>query len=244
MVCCMDITKQIKKILDKTEDGIIMTPADFGVSVNQQPSLIVALNRLVANGKLKRLSKGKYYKPIQSQYFGEIPPDTYELVKDFILKEGKRIGYITGTNAFSRLGLTTQISGTVLIGTNTYRRPLRRGIEKIAFVLQPNPICEEDMDLYVILDALRFIQRIPATTPSEAVEMLLPIIKRLPKQRKNHLQDLALAYTPSVRALLGAMCEQLSIPCKRLKNSLNGTTYYRLHIDDDILSTKSNWRII
>jgi hypothetical protein len=190
------------------------------------------------------LSKGKYYKPIQSQYFGEIPPDTFELVKDFILKEGKRIGYITGTNAFSRLGLTTQISGTVLIGTNTYRRPLRRGIEKIAFVLQPNPICEEDVDLYVILDALRFIQRIPATTPSEAVAMLLPIIKRLPKQRKNHLQDLALAYTPSVRALLGAMCEQLSIPCKRLKNSLNGTTYYRLHIDDDVLLTKSNWRII
>ena len=239
----MSIADKIKKVVERTKPGVVITPADFSIPVAQQPSLIVALNRLVAAGVLKRLSKGKYFKQMNS-IFGALPPETSEIVKDFIVKENKVIGYITGTNAFSELGLTTQISGAILIGTNTYRRPMLRGNNKIAFVLQPNPICEEDIPLYVILDALLFVKRIPATTPSEAVEILIPIIKRLPKQKQKRLQELAMAYTPYVRALLGAIYEQSSLPCKKLKDSLNGTSYYRLPIDNDVLPTKTNWRII
>ena len=241
----MSLIDKIRKILARTEDGMVLTPADFGVPVTQQPSLIVALNRLVAAGTLKRLAKGKYYKPKQS-ILGELPPETFQKVKEYLIKDNQVIGYITGTNAFAYLGLTTQISGNILIGTNTYRRPRNLGIDRIAFVLQPNPIREEEIDLYIILDALRFIQRIPATTSSEAVAILIPQIRRLPKQKQKRLQELAMAYTASVRALLGAIYERLSLPYKALKNSLNGTTSYRIYIEDDVLSAryKSNWRIV
>jgi len=239
----MSITEKIDCLLAKTEDGVVLTPSDFGMPAKQQPSLIVALNRMVSAGKLSRLGKGKYYKP-HTSVFGEVPPSTYETVKDYLVENNKTIGYITGTNAFSGLGLTTQISGTILIGTNTYRRPRNRGIERIAFVLQPNPICEEEIELYVILDALRFIKRIPACTPEEALEILIPTIKRLPRAKQRRLQELVLAYSPCVRALLGAIYEKLSLPRKALANSLNGTTYYRLPIGEEILPTKSNWRII
>ena len=73
--------------------------------VAQQPSLIVALNRLVAAGTLKRLAKGKYYKPKQS-ILGELPPETFQKVKEYLIKDNQVIGYITGTNAFAYLGLT------------------------------------------------------------------------------------------------------------------------------------------
>lgn len=239
----MNLADRIVKVLEKTGDGVVLIPSDFGVPAKQQPSLIVALNRMVDSGKLSRLSRGKYYKP-RNSIFGLVPPSTYEKVKDYLVKDGNAIGYITGTNAFANLGLTTQISGTICIGTNTYHRPKNRGVARIAFISQPNPICEEDTELYVLLDALRFIQRIPACTPDEALQTLIPTIRRLPKPKQKRLQELALAYQPSVRALLGAIYEKLSLSRKALKASLNGTTYYRLHIDDEILPTKSNWRII
>ena len=239
----MNIAEKIKKTLAKTDDGVVLTPSDFDIPISQQPSLIVSLNRLVAKGTLKRLSRGKYYKPKDS-IFGVLPPDTYQKVKEFIVKDGQVIGYITGTNAFAKLGLTTQISGEITIGTNTYRRPRTRGMDKITFVLQPNPIREDEIDLYVILDAMRFINDIPATTPSEAVKILIQVIRRLPKLQQKRLQELAMSYTPFVRALLGAIFERLSFPIKVLRDSLNGTTYYKLHIDEDVLPTKSNWRIL
>ena len=81
----MNILNDIQKVLAKTKDGVVLTPADFNVPIEQQPSLIVALNRLVASKELKRLSKGKYYKP-KNSVFGMLPPETTEVVKDLLVK--------------------------------------------------------------------------------------------------------------------------------------------------------------
>lgn len=239
----MNILSEIQKVLAKTKEGVILTPADFNVSIEKQPSLIVALNRLVASQQLKRLSKGKYYKP-KNSVFGILPPETTEVVKDLLVKDNKVIGYITGTNAFSQLGLTTQISSTILIGTNKYRRPLKRGSNRVAFLLQPNEIAKKDIDLYIILDAIRLIKSIPAATPGESIEVLMANIKDLSEPEQKRLQKLAMVYAPYVRALLGAMYEQLDLPYQSLKQSLNGTTNYRIPVSTTILPTKSNWRII
>ena len=239
----MSILNDIQKVLQNTKEGVVLTPADFNVSIEQQPSLIVALNRLVASKQLKRLSKGKYYKP-KNSVFGILPPETTEVVKDLLVKDNKVVGYITGTNAFSQLGLTTQISSTILIGTNKYRRPIKRGDNRVAFLLQPNAIAKKDINLYILLDAIRLIQSIPAATPTECIEVLMANIKELSEPEQKHLQKLAMAYAPYVRALLGAMYEQLDLPYQPLKQSLNGTTNYRIPISTTVLPTKSNWRII
>ena len=239
----MSILTDIQKVLQNTKEGVVLTPADFNVSIEQQPSLIVALNRLVASKELKRLSKGKYYKP-KNSVFGVLPPETTEVVKDLLVKDNKIVGYITGTNAFSQLGLTTQISSTILIGTNKYRRPIKRGANRVAFLLQPNAIAKKDINLYILLDAIRLIQSIPAATPTECIEVLLANIKELSEPEQKRLLKLAMAYAPYVRALLGAMYEQLDLPYQPLKQSLNGTTNYRIPISTTVLPTKSNWRII
>ena len=50
---------------------------------------------MVAAGKINKLSKGKYYKP-QESIFGALLPEQYQIVKDLLEEDDKRIGYITG----------------------------------------------------------------------------------------------------------------------------------------------------
>lgn len=239
----MVISKDIRRVLDGTAPRVVLTTSDFGIPTEYQPALVVALNRMVASGKLERIGKGKYYKP-KNSVFGSVPPDTSELIKDFLQRNNSVVGYVTGVNAFSKLGLTTQISSTITIGTNKYRSPMMRGNIKIVFLLQPNKICKQDVELYIILDALRLIREIPGTTPNNCVDIIMNIIKSLPQKSQSRLSKLAIAYTPFVRALLGAIYENLLLPCDMLKKSLNGTTNYFLPISEEVLPTKRNWRII
>lgn len=43
--------------------GVVLTTRDFGVEMRYQPALAKALNRLVHQGELQKIAKGKYYIP-------------------------------------------------------------------------------------------------------------------------------------------------------------------------------------
>lgn len=239
----MIIAEQIKKKLYSVPDGVILTLNDFDIDAKYGLALAKALSRLVSKGDLKKVSKGRYYKPRKTM-FGELKPAPAEIVKDFLEKGGKQIGYITGTEAFASIGLTTQITSSVMIGTNKYRRPLQRGDYSISFLLQQNSITEINIPLLRILDAVRLIREIPASTPDDTVLRLMKIIKDLSGQQKKILCSLAEQYTPCVRALLGAIMEQNGDKTYNLKSSLNGVTTYKLNIADRVLLTKKNWNIV
>jgi hypothetical protein len=211
--------------------------------MEQQPALNVTLNRLVAEGVLRRLSKGKFYRERVSM-FGPLPPSETEVVKDFLTRNGQTVGYITGTQAFAEMGLTTQISSKLLVGSNKYRRAVRRGQYMVSFLLQPNPIKEEEIGMYRILDALRLVREIPAVTPDEAVKFLMEQIGWMKEEERKQLVALAQAYTPYVRALLGAMLEQKGLPTYDLKQRLNGVTNYKIPVTNSVLTNKKEWRIV
>lgn len=59
----MKITDYISYTIDRLPKGYIFTYADFSTEVDQKQAVIKALNRMVAAGKIVKLSKGKYYKP-------------------------------------------------------------------------------------------------------------------------------------------------------------------------------------
>ena len=111
-------------------------------------------------------------------------------------------------------------------------------------MLQPNEIYEQTIHLLRILDAIRLIREIPAVTPDECTIRLGQLIKKLPKEEKQKLCELAIPYTPYVRALLGAIMEMNGINTYNLKTSLSGVTTYKFPISDDTLSTKQNWNIV
>lgn len=239
----MVIARLIKEKLSSTPAGVVLTTRDFGIEMRYQPALAKALGRLVLKGELQKIAKGKYYIP-KKTIFGNLKPADSELVKDFLEQNGKVVGYITGTTAFASMGLTTQISSSILIGTNKYRRPITRNGVKVSFLLQENTITPSNIPLLRILDALRLIKEIPATSPDECVINICKNIGTLSKEQKQELAELSLAYTPYVRALLGAIYENMGLDTGVIIQTLNGVTSYKLPVSDKALPNKKKWNII
>ena len=239
----MVIARQIRERLSDTPAGVVLTTKDFGIEMQYQSALAKALNRLVLQGDLQKIAKGKYYIP-KKTVFGTLRPTDIELVKDLLEYNGKVIGYITGTTAFASMGLTTQISSSFLVGTNKYRRPLVRNGVKISFLQQDNPITGENIPLLRILDALRLIKAIPATSPDRCILDIGNKIMEMSVDEQTNLFKLSLNYAPYVRALLGAISENVGIDANSLKQNLNGVTYYKLPISADALPNKKNWNIL
>lgn len=238
----MIIAEQIRAKIDSFPVGYVFTLSDFALDSSKEVALAKLLSRMAASGKLRKVSKGKYYKPKETA-FGIIKPAYEELVKDFLEKNGEMIGYVTGTAAFAQMGLTTQISSKLTIGTNHYRRPVKRGDYKVYFLKQDNPITAENVELLLILDAVKLIRTIPGTSPNEACKMIIGLISALSEEQISELEILSLKYTNYVRAVTGAILEYIDKPSSLVRKSLNGTSIYKLPISADALPTKLNWRI-
>jgi hypothetical protein len=241
----MKVIEQIIKVIDRLPADYVFTYTDIATNRGREATVVKSLNRLATAGVISKLSKGKFYKPRQTQ-FGALKPSPYQIAKDFIEKDGKLIGYLTGYSVFNELGLTTQISNALQIGTNKYRRAVKREIYTISFVIQPNRITKDNIELLRILDAVRFIKEIPATTPDEACFRLIEIFRELTPEKRTKLANLALKYTDSVRALCGAFLETVGAEqalLYKLQKSLNGVTYYKVSISENVLPTKTKWRL-
>ena len=241
----MNISKEIRKKIVVFPDDYVFTASDFEIESQNQSAVVKALNRMVKSGEISKLSKGKFYKPRKTQ-FGELKPSAYQIAKDYIERDGKLIGYITGYSAYNSLGLTTQISSYIQIGTNKSRRAVKRDKYTISFIVQQNTITKKNIEILRILDAIRFIREIPATTPNEACVRLKEIIKSLNEEQKEMFVKCSFKYTNYVRALCGAMLEDIgydsnSLDC--IRKSLNGITNYYLPISESVLPNKQNWRI-
>ena len=238
----MVIGEQIKQKIASFPDGVVFTISDFGFDPGNDRALAKALSRMTTSGELCKVSKGKYYKPKETM-LGRMKPISSEIVKDFLEKDGEIIGYITGPQAFAAMGLTSQISSAIMIGSGKYRRPLQRGEYKISFLKQDNPITTDNVEFLRILDAIKLIREIPAVSPDAACKAISSLIQSLPPQSTGELEKLSLAYTSYVRALLGAILEYIGRPTAVVRKSLNGVTSYRLPISESVLPNKSNWNI-
>lgn len=242
----MNVAKEIRRVTDTFSEGYVFTASDFNFNPDKKGAVVKALNRMVKSKELMKLSKGKFYKPRQSM-FGLLKPMPYQMVKDFIKKDGKRVGYITGYTAFSSLGLTTQISSAFHIGTNKYRRKLVRNKQTILFIVQPNTITRKNVEILRILDAIRFIKEIPGTSTDQACKTLKGIVGALNEEQTKMFVQCALKYTSYVRALCGALLEEIGgspSEIDTLRKSLNGVSTYKMPLSESVLPTKRNWRII
>ncbi len=94
-----------------------------------------------------------------------------------------------------------------MIGSATYHCPLKRGGYDISFVKQTNDITEDGIKYLRMLDALRFIKSIPATTPDDVVVIMRKNIRNLKIEEWNLLCSYALNYSAATKALLGAILE-------------------------------------
>jgi len=241
----MKITDNIANIIDRLPKGYVFTYSDFIEEVNQKEAIIKALNRMVASGKIAKLSKGKYYKP-ENTPFGNLQPNQAQVVKDLLEENGKITGYLTGYSMYNQLGLTTQVSNTIQIGKNQIRPNFKRERYTISFVKQKNTITKENTPLLQLLDAIRYIKKIPDANIEKSCKRFLAIIQTFSDQEINSLARLALKYPPATRALLGAFLEQLQKvqATEPLFKSLNPITKYKLADAQKTVSTTEKWNII
>jgi len=235
-------TDIITERLSNIPEGMIFDYTDIDVPQDLLLAAAKAVSRMVASGTLRKAGKGKFYKPKFSR-LGEVPPSIEGLTRDLLFKDKVRIGYITGVPAFAQLGLTTQVSSKIIIGSKFYRRPLKRGGYDISFTKQENEITGWNIPLLRILDAIKLIKKIPATTPTNVAERLKVIIAELSEAEIDELISLSMLYPSSTRAILGAILESINKTASGLNQTLNPFTKYNTGISKVILPTKGNWNI-
>jgi hypothetical protein len=199
---------------------------------------------MAKDGQIAKLSKGKFYKPEQTP-FGQLLPDQRQIVKDFLEKEGRvLIGYLTGYSIYNQLGLSTQVSNVIQIGTANWRPSITRDRYKVIFVKQKNSITKENIPLLQILDALKNIKKIPDTTIAQSCKRFVAILKELAEKQLKTIMRLALKYPPSTRALLGAMLDEIKVDTTILLKSLNSITTYKIGVGLNILPNAEKWNIV
>jgi hypothetical protein len=238
------MTDTIRNTVDRFANGYVFTADDFPVRADKQNTVTKVLNNMVAAGQIRRLSKGRFYKPRISK-FGELPPDTYQTVKDLLEKNGKIIGYLTGYSIFNKFGLTTQVPATLQIAVRKEKKPVTRGNYRISFIIQQNTITKDNIPILQLLDCLRFFKSIPDAMPDEICSRLLVLFKQLPAEQISMAKRLAIKYPPSTIALLGAILETNNIneDTTVLYRALNHQTSYKSGISNEILSNRKKWHI-
>ena len=241
----MKTTDYIAVTIDRLPKGYVFTYVDFTTEVNKKEAVIKALNRMVVSGKIAKLAKGKYYKP-ESTPFGNLEPNQFQVVKDLLEEDGKVIGYLTGYSVFNQLGLTTQVSNTIQIGRNEIRPALKRDRYTIKFIKQKNTITKDYVPLLQLLDAIRYIKKIPDNTVLSSCLRLISILKSLSQNDLSTLVRLSQKYPPATRALLGALLEEFgNVQFEELlQKKLNPITKYKLAGVNTVLKAAEKWNLL
>ncbi len=240
----MKTTEYIKIKIDRLPKGYVFTYNEFLCDSTNKEAIVKALNRMAITGKINKLSKGKFYKA-ENTVFGKLQPNQEQIVKDLLESDGKIIGYLTGYSIFNQLGLTTQVSNTIQIAKNDIRPTFNREYYTITFIKQKNTITKDNIPLLQILDAIRYIKKIPDSNTVQVCKRMVSILQTLTTEDKSTLVRLAQKYSPATRALLGALLEELgeNSITTALKKSLNPITQYKFSGINKALSNAEKWNI-
>lgn len=240
----MTLASQIQSKIKKLPKGKTFGYADLGIAKEDFQTAAKSLERLQKKGVIKKLSKGVFYKPEQT-VFGELQPDYSDQLHPYLFENGKRIAYETGYSLYNRMGLTTQMAFRIKIASRSKRISINRGSLKADAVKSYAEVTEANYELLGFLDAIKDVKRIPDCSVSQAVKILSGKINKLSEKQILDLVKYALLYPTRVRALVGAMLENLNIQAntEKLKQSLNPLTKVKLGLKETELPTIKNWNI-
>lgn len=240
----MTISKQISQQINKFPEDILFGYKELNINQQDYTTAAKALERLQKKGVIKKISKGKFFKP-KMTIFGEKKPSEEQILKPYLYKEGKRVAYITGTYFYNQLGLTTQIPSTIRIASRDKSITIKTLSVKASPAKSYVDVTEENYQILGFLDAIKDLKQIPDVDITLAIRVFQTRIKQLNEKQTQGMVEYALAYPSRVRALLGAILEAMCIKTniELLRKSLNPLSSYKLGINTNILPTASNWNI-
>ena len=214
-------------------------------SYAQSPSAVIkAVSRLIAENRLARFSKGKFYVP-KKGLLGVRKPSDGELVRSMLYKNGRLRGYVTGLSLYNQLGLTTQVPRTITLAFNGGRQEKDFGTIRVKTVVTRIPIEEQDVKLLQYLDVLKDIKSIPDSDINQSLKIMCRNLSKLSEREQARLVALAVKYySPQARALVGLLLSSLDVAAlESLALSLNPLTTYRLKLDQKTWPTAKQWNV-
>jgi len=107
----MKVSDYLSNTIDRLPRGYVFTYTDFDIDVESNEAVIKALNRMVVAGRIKKISKGRYYKPEVTPY-GDLEPDQWQVVKDLLEENGKVVGYLTGYSIYKQIGINNAVKSS------------------------------------------------------------------------------------------------------------------------------------
>lgn len=183
----------------RSKPGTVFTPALFA-SLGGRAAIDKVLQRLVARGELRRLSRGLYDKPRQDPLLGMLWPTVDAVVTALSGKDRLRL-QPTGVYAANLLGLSDQVPARVEFLTDGTSRTVRAGPMQIVLKrTTPRQMAAAGRTSGLVIQALRSIG------PDHLTPQRLNKLRRtLPaEQRRALLDDLTLApgwMQPTLRSL-------------------------------------------
>jgi hypothetical protein len=178
-----------------------------------------ALSRLAREGTLERLSKGIYYRTRETM-FGKSRPNPATIRE--LSSKNKPI-FPSGIAAANLLGFTTQTAKHGEVATSAPSLPRKlMGEDTIIHTRRPQAWAHlSDIDA-ALLDFLRQGGKTSELSPEKTIRRAIALLSQ--DGRLERLLTIADSEPPRVRAILGAIGEQLSsppAPLRRLRDSLN-----------------------
>jgi hypothetical protein len=183
-----------------------------------------ALSRLARAGQIERLSKGVYYRPRETT-FGKSRPNPADIQK---LAERRQTLFPSGVAAANLLGFTTQTASRRELATSGLSLPRKLvGQETVVHARRPEAWAKLSETEAALLDFLRRVGRTSELDPAETVRRTLELLSA--RGRYGRLVAVADTEPPRVRAMLGALGQQLGRPAlelTRLRESLNQSSRF------------------
>lgn len=178
-----------------------------------------ALSRLTRQGMLQRLSKGVYYRPRQTA-FGKSLPNPAAIQK---LASRRKTVYPSGIAAANLLGFTTQMGGRGEVATSALSLPRKLiGSDTVVHTRRPEAWASLSDEDTALLDFLRRAGSTSELSDDETIRKALALFSE--KGRFERLLKVARTEPPRVRAIMGAIGEEIDKPpsaLRKLRKSLN-----------------------
>lgn len=198
-----------------------------------------ALSRLARAGVIERLAKGTYYRP-RKTLFGKSRPNPAEIQK---LASRHKPLFPSGTAAANRLGFTTQTTRRGELATSALSLPRKLiGHDTVVHTRRPEAWLKlSELDA-ALLDFLRAGGNTGDLGPKETIQRALKLLSERGRYRR--LTQVAATEPPRVRALLGALGEELRAAPRTLKilrESLNPFSRFDFGLFAD-LPTAVSWQ--
>jgi RNase H-fold protein (predicted Holliday junction resolvase) len=211
----LNIENQILNKIKKAKRGSLFFTENF-IKIGSSDAIRKALERLVKNQELERVTAGMYVRPEIDRYIGKVPPNIEAIAEAIAKRDGARI-VPTGVYALNRLGLSTQVPMNIIYLTDGSARKVNIDNRNIVFKrVSPKNVATVGEISGLVIQALRTIGK--ENVKEDEIIKIQELLKKEKPTRLAH--DIRLA--PSwIRAIMQSVLNQ---PINEQRTTIVGNT--------------------